>query len=60
MSGTNPSLVFTAQPLTSMLRLTQANINIDQAAASSSEGARPLLSNLHHRAHLGAIRSSTE
>lgn len=38
MSDTDPSLALTVQPLPSMLRLTWANINIDQAAASLRTG----------------------
>ena len=61
VSDTNPSLGLAVQPLTSTLRLTWDNINIDQAPASlSSQGARPLQANFHRHAHLGAIRSSTE
>lgn len=40
MSDTNPSLDPTAQPLTSMLWLTRANINTDQAAASLLTGCQ--------------------
>lgn len=40
MSDTNPSLDLTAQSFTSMLRSTQANINIDQAAASLLTGCQ--------------------
>lgn len=40
MSDSNPSLSPTGQPLTSLLRLTRANINTDQAAASLLTGCR--------------------
>lgn len=40
MSDRNPSLNPTVQSLTSMLRLTQANINTDQGAASLLTGCQ--------------------
>ena len=40
MSDRNPPLNPTVQPLTGVLRLTRANINTDQAAASLLTGRR--------------------
>lgn len=61
MSDSNPSLSPTAQPLTSLLRLTRANINTDQAAASLLTGCRGPRCPISTTAlHLGAARSSAE